>query len=188
MAHITTLEQLWQRYKTPLPIVDQKVIPQLDIHAKTFIEHSPFVVVSSQMENGKLDISPRGGETGFVRVLDNATLLLGDHVGNNRLDTLRNILHNPEVSLMFMIPGIEEVVRIKGRASIHDDESLCAQCVERGVTPHIVVKVTISELFFHCPKAIQSSDLWNIESGVSRDFLPPLDEIVADEIAGKGAF
>ncbi|WP_417553104.1 MSMEG_1061 family FMN-dependent PPOX-type flavoprotein [Marinomonas fungiae] len=182
MAQITTVEQLQTLYKSPHPITLQKAIPALEQHSQTFIEHSSFVVLATQTAQGKMDCSPRGGRGGFVQVLDSTHIAFGDHAGNNRLDTLRNILHNPEISLLFMIPGIHEVLRVKGRASLHDDEVLIERCLEGAKRPKLVVKVTISELFFHCPKAMLASQIWDSEQFTSRDILPSLGQIVLDQL------
>lgn len=182
MAQITTIEQLQTLYKAPHPIAMQKAIPALEQHSHTFISHSPFVVLATQTKQGKMDISPRGGPAGFVQVLDNEHLLFGDHAGNNRLDTLRNLLHNPEISLLFMIPGINEVLRVKGCASLHDDEDLIERCLEGTKRPKLVLKIKLSELFFHCPKAMLVSSIWDNTTFKQRDILPSLGQIVQDQL------
>ncbi|MBM6552038.1 MSMEG_1061 family FMN-dependent PPOX-type flavoprotein [Marinomonas ostreistagni] len=182
MAQITTLDQLEALYKAPHPIVAQKAISALEPHSQTFIQHSSFIVLSTQTAQGKMDISPRGGPAGFVQVLDNEHIVFGDHAGNNRLDTLHNLLHNPEISILFIIPGINEVLRVKGRASLHDDEDLIERCLEGKKRPKLVVKIAISELFFHCPKAMLVSHIWDSEHFTSRDILPSLGQIVQDQL------
>lgn len=182
MAQISTVEQLQTLYKAPHPIVLQKAIPALEQHSQTFIAHSPFVVLSTQTAQGKMDISPRGGPAGFVQVLDSEHLLFGDHAGNNRLDTLRNLLHNPEISLLFIIPGLHEVLRVKGRASLHDDEDLIERYLEGNKRPKLVVKIAVSEVFFHCPKAMLIGNVWNSETFSKRDILPSLGQIVQDQL------
>lgn len=182
MSQITTLEQLQQFYKAPHPIVMKKAIQALEPHTITFIEHSRFALVSSRGAEGHLDVSPRGGQAGFIKVLDNQHLVFGDLPGNNRIDTLRNLLHTPEIGILFIIPGINEIVRLRGKATLHDDEELLDLCVESGKRPKIVVKVAVEELFFHCPKAMMVADLWSPEQFTDRDILPSLGKIIKDQL------
>ena len=182
MSQITTLEQLQQFYKAPHPIVMKKAIQALEPHTITFIEHSRFALVSSRGAEGYLDVSPRGGQAGFIKVLDNQHLVFGDLPGNNRIDTLRNILFTPEIGMLFIVPGINEIVRLRGTASLHDDDALLDLCMEGNKRPKIVVKVAIDALFFHCPKAMLVADLWSAETYTDRDFLPNLGQIIKDQL------
>lgn len=182
MAQITSLDQLQTYYKAPHPIVMNKSVYAIEQHTQTFIEHSPFVVISTQNSEGGLDVSPRGGAPGFIKILNSQTLIFGDHAGNNRLDTLRNLLHNPQVGVLFTIPGIHEIVRLKGTATLHDDPELLERCDEHGKLPKLVVKIQIQELFFHCPKAMLTSKIWQPEAFTSRDILPNLGQIIKDQL------
>ncbi|MCW4628620.1 MULTISPECIES: MSMEG_1061 family FMN-dependent PPOX-type flavoprotein [Marinomonas] len=180
MSQITSLEQLETLYDQPHPLAVSKEITELEQHAITFIKNSPFILISTTDKNGFADISPRGGEAGFVKVLDAKTLAFADSAGNNRLDSLKNILAKPEIGLLFMIPGIGEVVRVKGIASLHRDKDLLSLFSDPK-TPKLVVKVHIETTFFHCPKAIAIAKLWSMENHVDRAFLPSLLRIIQDQ-------
>lgn len=182
MATISTLEQLQQFYKAPHPVIANKGIHKLEQHTKTFINHSPFLLISTTSEQGHMDVSPRGGPAGFVKILDDQTILIGDRPGNNRIDSLRNILYSPAVGILFLIPGINEVVRLRGTASIHDDEELLIACSELKKRPKLVIKVTLKEIFFHCPQSMLVSKLWSPEMFQDRDILPSLGDIVKDQL------
>lgn len=178
---ITKIAQLEDCYGTPHEIVKNKAVYQIDPYTQKFIEHSPFVILSSCDSEGFMDTSPRGGEPGFVKVLDETTLLIPNSAGNRRLDTFRNLLSHPQIGLMFMIPGIEEIVRVKGYASLHSDPELCAKAPDGNRVPKMVVKVIVKELFFHCPKAIMISKLWQPDNVTDRAFLPSLGDIVTEQ-------
>jgi len=182
MATLSTLEDLQKYYKTPHPVVVRKGIYKLEQHTKTFIKHCPFVLLSSAGAEGHMDVSPRGGSAGFVKILDDQNIAIGDIPGNNRIDTLRNILHSPNVGVLFLIPGINEVVRLRGTASIHDDEELLNICSESGKKPKLVIKIALEEIFFHCPKSMLVSKLWQPENFQSRDILPSLSGIIKDQL------
>ncbi|GGN33223.1 MULTISPECIES: MSMEG_1061 family FMN-dependent PPOX-type flavoprotein [Marinomonas] len=180
MSQITSLEQLEALYDQPHPLAVSKEITELEQHAVTFIKNSPFVLISTTDKNGFADISPRGGEAGFIRVLDSKTLAFADSAGNNRLDSLKNLVTQPEMGLLFMIPGIGEVVRAKGIASLHRDEDLLSLFSDPK-PPKLVVKIHIEKILFHCPKAIAIAKLWNVESHVDRALLPSLLRIIQDQ-------
>lgn len=185
MTQITTLEELRELYSTPHPLAVAKDIKHIDQHTRTFIENSRLFFLSSTNQDGFLDVSPRGGDSGFVKVLDDKTLAFPDSPGNNRLDTLTNLITNPNVGLLFMVPGVEDVVRVKGTASIHIDDEIRELCLDGKTKPKLVVKVTIDSLLFHCPKALMKSKIWNNESFVEREFLPSLLKIIQDQQVEK---
>ncbi|WP_421932983.1 MSMEG_1061 family FMN-dependent PPOX-type flavoprotein [Phenylobacterium sp.] len=178
------LADLDQIYRPPGKLVIDKALARVDRHGRSFIELSPFCVVSSAGPDGAMDVSPRGGEPGFVHVgEDGGTLLLPDRPGNNRLDTLRNLLAGSgQVGLMFMIPGFDDVYRVNGRASASADPELLAQFVEFGKPPRLVLTIAVEEAFFHCPKAIMRGRLWEPEARIDRTVLPSLSEIVMDQL------
>jgi PPOX class probable FMN-dependent enzyme len=182
MAQITTLEQLQLHYKAPHPVVVNKGIHKLEPHTKTFINNCPFLLISTISEQGHIDVSPRGGSAGFIKILNDQSILIGDLPGNNRIDSLRNILYSPEVGILFLIPGINEVIRLRGTASIHDDEEFLITCTEFKKSPKLVIKVIIKEIFFHCPKSMLVSKLWSPEMFQDRDILPSLSEIIKDQL------
>lgn len=185
MTQITTLEQLRELYNMPAPLAVAKDVHHIDQHSRTFIENSTLFFLSSRTENGALDISPRGGEAGFVKVFDEQTLGFPDSPGNNRLDTLTNLLTHPEVGLLFIVPGIEEIVRVRGTASIHCDDNSRERCLDGKTKPKLVIKVKVETLLFHCPKALMKGDLWNSEHYRKRDFLPSLLQIIKDQQVEK---
>ena len=153
----------------------------LDVHMKRFVALSPFVCLGSSSEDGA-DVTPRGDQPGFVHVLDDATLLIPDWPGNNRLDTLLNIEANPQVGLLFLIPGFNESLRVNGTAEVSLDPSLIERWTVNGKHPRSVVRVTVREAFLHCGKAIIRSKLWDESSRVDRSALPPYGQMLKDEI------
>ena len=171
-------------YRAPGKLVLDKVLGHVEKHGKSFIALSPFCVVSSAGPNGAIDVSPRGGEPGFVHVSeDGKTLFLPDRPGNNRLDNIRNLLTGPGwIGMMFMIPGFDDVFRVNGRASASDEADLLAQFVEFGKTPRLVLSIAVEEAFFHCPKAIMRAKLWEPEAQVERSALPSGAEMVMDQL------
>jgi PPOX class probable FMN-dependent enzyme len=178
-----TASDLERLYKAPHPFVLKKCIDHLDVHARGFIALSPFCVVSSSDTEGRLDVSPRGGSPGFIHIADDHTLLMPDRPGNNRLDTLRNVTGGTgRLGMMFMIPGFEDVLRVNGRAGLTADPALLAGFEDFGKLPVTLVRVQVEEVFFHCPKAIMRSGLWEAESQVPRDTLPTLTEMVSEQL------
>lgn len=148
-----------------------KEIDHISDDYAAFIAASPFVVLAS-VGPGGLDCTPRGDPAGFVRVADRKTLLLPDRRGNNRLDTLRNLIDDPRLSLLFLIPGIGETLRINGRATISTDPALCAGFIMDGKPPQTVLIVAVERVYFHCPKALMRSRLWDPAVQISRSALP----------------
>lgn len=181
MSHISSQEQLNQLYPKAHPLALSKAITALEPHSIKFIEKCPFIIISTIDNKGFIDVSPRGGEPGFVKVLNETTIAFPDSPGNNRLDSLRNIIERPKVGLLFAIPGIKEVVRIKGTASLHTDIELIQTCLDGNKEPKVVVKIEIEECYFHCPKAIHIAKLWDTESHIDREFLPSLLQIIKDQ-------
>ena len=153
----------------------------LDVHMKRFVALSPFVCLGSSSEDGA-DVTPRGDQPGFVHVFDDATLLIPDWPGNNRLDTLMNIEANPQVGLLFLIPGFNESLRVNGTAAVSLDPALIERWTVNGKHPRSVVRVTVREAFLHCGKAIIRSKLWDESSRVDRSALPPYGQMLKDEI------
>ena len=153
----------------------------LDVHMKRFVALSPFVCLGSSSEDGA-DVTPRGDQPGFVHVFDDATLLSPDWPGNNRLDTLMNIEANPQVGLLFLIPGFNESLRVNGTAEVSLDPALIERWTVNGKHPRSVLRVTVREAFLHCGKAIIRSKLWDESSRVDRSALPPYGQMLKDEI------
>ena len=184
MHRITTLEQLDALYGAPVQAAITKEIDYISDHYKTFIDKAPFVVVATVGPEG-LDCSPRGDPAGFVQVRDRKTVLLPDRRGNNRVDALRNLVRDPRISLLFMIPGIGNTLRINGSAEISTEPELLASFAMQGKLPKTVLVVTVDSIYFQCPKALVRSRLWSQDAQVSRSELPSTGEII--EALSKGA-
>ena len=178
---IESVEALRRVYSATKGRAVQKQIDHIDVHCDRFIGLSPFVVIASGDVQGALDASPRGGPPGFVRVTDARTLLIPDSPGNNRLDTLTNIIATGSVGLLFMIPGVDETLRVNGRARLNDDASTLATFADDKRTPKLVIEVTVREAYLHCAKAFMRSKLWEQESLVDRSLLPTMGEMLADQ-------
>jgi uncharacterized protein len=182
---ITTLPALRELYAPVNPRSALKELPQLDGHAKRFISLSPFVVMSSYGADGRADTSPRGGEAGFVKVVDSGTLLINDSPGNNRLDSLENIVATGQVGLLFMVPGVDETLRVNGKAVLSTDESERKLCEDSRRVPMLVIRVSVHASYLHCAKALIRSDLWNADKHLDRSQLPSMGEMLRDQVAGK---
>lgn len=178
------LADLDRLYKPPGKLVLEKSLDHVEKHGRAFIGLSTFCVISSAGPDGSIDVSPRGGEPGFVHVSeDGRTLYLPDRPGNNRLDNIRNLLSGPgHIGMMFMIPGFDDVYRVNGRASATDDPELFKQFVEFGKEPRLILVVAVEEAFLHCPKAIMRARLWDPEAQVERSALPSGAEMVMDQL------
>ena len=175
---VTSVAQLEALYGTPLPRSLLKEIDYISDHYRAFIEKAPFVVVATSGPEG-LDTSPRGDPPGFVRVADAKTVLIPDRRGNNRLDTLRNLVRDPRISLLFLIPGVGETLRINGRAAIVTEPALCASFTTQGKVPTSVLVVTVERIYFQCQKALVRSRLWSAEAQIPRSALPSTGQILA---------
>jgi uncharacterized protein len=163
----------------PGELVVAKVADRLNNLTRQFIERSPFVCVATSRPDGGLDVSPRGDPAGFVRVLDERTLLLPDRPGNKLADTLTNLLADPRIGLLFLIPGVGETFRVNGRARIVDDPELLGESTVEGKTPKLGVLVEVEEAFTQCSKALVRSDLWNPDKHIERSELPSSGAILA---------
>ncbi len=161
-----------------------KEVDYIHPHYRAMIEASPFMVLATSGPEG-LDCSPRGDPAGFVHVLDDKTVLIPDRRGNNRIDSLRNIVRDDRVALLFLIPGVGETLRINGRATISVAPDLIERFPFRGTLPRSVIVVRSESVYFQCPKAIVRSELWNPEKHISRKALPSTGTILADVTAGK---
>jgi len=171
-------------YGTPSDLSQKKSLRQLDRHCRRFIELSPYVCIGTSSPEGPADISPRGDAPGFVRVLDAHTLLIPDRLGNNRLDTLSNVTANPYVGLLFMVPGIDETLRVNGRGRIVTGGKLLEEMTANNKTPTTALMVEVAEAFLQCAKALKRSKLWSDSARVARDAYPTLGKILADQIGG----
>jgi PPOX class probable FMN-dependent enzyme len=174
---ITSVEQLEALYGQPKGGALFKEIDYISDHYRAFIEAAPFVVLASVGPEG-LDTSPRGDPAGFVRVVDRHTVLIPDRRGNNRLDTLKNIVRDPRVALLFLIPGVGETLRINGRAELTTDPALCDSFAINGKAPKSIIRVTAERVYFQCQKALVRSRLWDPAAQVERSTLPTAGTII----------
>lgn len=182
---ITTIEALEALYQpAPLPAATVKVSDHITPHYAALIQASPFVALATVGPEG-LDCSPRGDLPGFVRIADPKTLMLPDRRGNNRLDSLRNIVRDPRVALLFLIPGSGTTFRVNGRAKLSADQALLDSFAVDGKTPRTVTVVTVDEAYFQCARAIVRSGLWKAESHVDPKTLPSLGAMLAAVTAGE---
>ena len=165
----------------------KKQIDHIDAHCARFIALSPFVVIASGDAAGALDASPRGGEAGFVRVANAQQLLIPDSPGNNRLDTLSNIVATGRIGLLFMIPGVDETLRVNGRARLTDDALLLATFANEKRTPKLVIEIAVTDAYLHCAKAFMRSKLWHAESQIDRAALPTMGQMLSDQTGMPGA-
>jgi PPOX class probable FMN-dependent enzyme len=180
---ITSAHELDALYEAPSARAMRKVIDHLDAHCRAFIERSPFVLLATRGRDGG-DCSPRGDRPGFAHVADDHTLLLPDHRGNNRLDTLRNVLHDPAVGLLFLVPGVDETLRVNGDARISVDPALRERWAVDGRLPKTVIVVEVREAFVQCSRALVRSALWDATRHVPRAALPSLGRMLADHTGG----
>jgi len=160
-----------------------KELDRVDANYAAWIAASPFLVLCTAGDTG-LDASPRGDAAGFVEVVDPKTLLIPDRRGNNRMDSLRNLMVDPRVALLFLIPGLGETLRVNGRARVNTDPATLSRFEARGVTPRLVLVVSVDAAYFQCSRAVVRSDLWNAEHHAVRDTLPTPGKILTDATRG----
>ena len=187
MNMITDADTLRAHFGPVSPLAEKKQLDRLDPHCRAFIALSPFLVLATADGNGGVDASPRGDAPGFVKVIDDFTLLLPDRPGNRRVDSFRNIVANPGIGLLFFVPGIDETVRINGIAKIITDATLLADVPAMGKTPATGLLVTVTEAFYHCAKALIRSHLWDPATRIERNTFPTLGKIIADQTHGVRA-
>ena len=181
---VTSMEQLQALYGERMPASVIKEIDHINAHYRTLIEAAPFVAIATCGPEG-LDCSPKGDPAGFIRILDDKTLAIPDRPGNNRIDGFRNIVRDPRIALLFLIPGVGETLRVNGRASISVDPELMASFAINGKLPRCVLIVHVESAYFHCSKAIVRSKLWDEATKIDRKSLPSTGSIVAELSKGK---
>ena len=186
MSKIETLEQLRALYPAAKGLAVDKQLSRLDRHCRRFIALSPFLVLATKGQDGLVDISPRGGDPGFIHVEDDETLLLPDWPGNNRLDNLENILADPAISLIFLIPGVDETLRVHGAAEIRTDEALVNLFAIGAKLPKSVLRIRVKEAYLHCAKALMRARLWEPDARIDRDDLPSIAEMIQDQAGLNG--
>ena len=186
-GRIDSLAELRDCYGEPSPRAVQKALPKLDKHCRNYIAHSPFLCLGTSQPNGAADVSPRGDAPGFVQVVDDTTLLIPDRPGNKRLDSMENVLANPNVGLIFFIPGIEETLRINGRAEIVNEPARLAELSAQGKVPASALLVHVDEAYMHCAKALRRSRLWDDDYRLGKGDFPSFGQILKDQLALENA-
>ena len=182
MGVVSNLRQLRSIYNYSKGRAASKIINSLEKHYKNFINLSPFVVISSKGKNGHADVSPRGDSVGFVKIQDDKTIIIPDRSGNNRLDTLENIIFDPSVGTLFFIPGINTVLRINGNAFIEDSLEIRAQFEINNNIPKTCIIINIEEIFMHCAKALMRSSFWDHSKYLSQTEFPTISKIINDQL------
>jgi PPOX class probable FMN-dependent enzyme len=182
---VTTVAELREIVKEPPQTIWDKDIARIDEHARTIIAHSPFVLLATSNAEGICDVSPRGDPAGSVLVLDDHRLVLADRPGNHRLDSLRNVLDNPRAGLLFIVPGMNETLRVNGRATLVSDAPFFDDLMVKGKRPRLAVLIDVEELYMHCAKAFLRSSLWQPETWPDRKSLPTLGRIAKDQMGLK---
>ena len=181
MAELCT-DDLKNIYPDPTERVIAKARPEVDIHARKFIEMSPFCVLATSGSDGSVDASPRGGHPGFVHVEGPHRLLMPDRAGNNRIDSFKNIVEGSGfVQLIFFVPGIDETLRVGGKGKVSADPALLSAMEEFGKPPRAVLRIEVSEAYFHCGKALMRSKLWSRDAQVERAAFPSISQVIHDQ-------
>jgi uncharacterized protein len=169
-------------YPKPTARVIAKARPEIDVHARKFIGMSPFCVLATSGSDGSVDASPRGGNPGFVSVASPNHLLMPDRSGNNRIDSFRNVVEGSGfVQLIFFVPGIDETLRVGGKGRVSADPELLASMVEFGKPPRAVLRIDVTEAYFHCGKALMRSKLWSADTRVEREVFPSISQVIHDQ-------
>ena len=181
--HIESEEQLREIYGYPKGRAKNKQLSSLERHSTNFIEHSPFVAISTHAKSGLVDCSPRGGKPGFVKILSENCIILPDGKGNNRLDSLVNIVETGDIGCLFLIPGVDETLRVNGLARISTSiEHLGLFSNDRNPAK-TCIEITIKEVFLHCAKALMRSELWSSKSKIDRSGFPTMGAMINDQLS-----
>ena len=180
--YITSEDQLREVYSHPKGSAKARPLPALELHSINFIAHSPFVIISSCSATGSVDCSLHGGQPGFVKVLSKNCLLIPDGKGNNRLDSLVNIVETGDIGCLFLIPGVDETLRVNGVARISTAADHLSFFSSYSNAPKTCIELTIKEIFLHCAKALMRSQLWSSEPKVDRGLLPTIGQLMKDQL------
>ena len=183
MDGIADLESLRAHFGAMATMVARKVMPRLDRHSRAFIALSPFLVLATADSDGGVDASPRGDAPGFVAMLDDTTLVIPDRPGNRRVDSFSNVIRHPGIGLIFFVPGFDETLRVNGTGRVVTEAALLAPLEAQGKVPATGLLVSISQVFFHCGKALIRAKLWDPSRHVARNIFPSLGRIVAEQTA-----
>ena len=168
-------------YESPMELAILKQLDRLDTHCRNFLAHSPFAVIGSTRAGRGTDVSPRGDAPGFARVLDDHTIAIPDRPGNNRLDTMSNIVADAEIGLLFFIPGIDETLRVNGTARVSREPALLGAAAINGREPRVIILVTVREAFLHCGKALKRARLWHDDYRLDRRSFPSLGRMIVEQ-------
>lgn len=180
---ITNLSQLRELYDQPNERASGKQLSKLDKHAVNFINNSPFLILSTVSKNGEMDSSPRGGKSGFVKILNDHEIVIPDSKGNNRIDSLTNIIETGRVGMLFLIPGMDETLRVNGSAHISTDVELINSFPSDNRPPKTCIVIKLEEVFLHCAKALMRSKLWNPSSLIERSSMPTMGQMLKDQLS-----
>ena len=183
MKYIETHEELRSVYREPGELPLRKEMRRLDPHARNFLAKSPFVLIGTQDRDGNADVTPKGDRPGFAQPLDDFTIAIPDRPGNNRLDTWENVIVNPAVGLLFIIPGMDETLRVNGQARLTVDDELRQRLAVDGKPALSVLVLQIRAVYMHCAKAFMRSKLWSADTWPARAQFPTLGEILRDQLA-----
>jgi uncharacterized protein len=178
---ITTLEMLREQYADPKERAVKKEIRALDVHCRRFIGLSPFLILATSDKNHDMDASPRGGPPGFVKITADGAILIPDAPGNNRLDSFANIISTGKVGLLFLIPGVDETLRVNGSAVLSRADADIALCTDERRAPKLVIRVAVEAAYLHCAKAFMRSKLWDAAAQVDRSTLPTIGQMINDQ-------
>ena len=184
---ITNQKELRNLYEAPRGRAKDKVLHKLEGHSIHFIKMSPFAVVSTVSKETRLDASPRGGAPGFVEVLNENQILIPDAKGNNRMDSISNILETGRIGMLFMIPGIDETLRINGSATISTEKKFLKKFTSEKNTPKACIVVTVEEVFLHCAKAFMRSKLWDVGAQIDKTTFPTIGQMLKDQLKSSEA-
>ena len=183
ISYVAAMDDVRDRHPKAMSRATGKVLWRLDKHCHAILQRSTFCVIGTQGPEGA-DVSPRGDPAGFVRVLDDRHLLLPDRIGNNRFDSYANVFTNPQVGLLFLVPGMAEILRINGIARVTDDAALLAPSAMQGRAPKVGLLIEIKEAYLHCAKAINRAALWDPSKHINRTELPSYGDMLAEQVEG----
>lgn len=183
--YLESEEQLREFYGYAKGRAKDKQLPSLERHSSNFLAHSPFVTISTYAKSGSVDCSPRGGNPGFVKIINDNCIILPDGKGNNRLDSLVNIIETGQIGCLFLIPGVDETLRINGLARISTSPEYLNLFSDDRNPPKTCIEITIKEVFLHCAKALMRSELWSLKAQIDRADFPTMGAMINDQLSIK---
>jgi PPOX class probable FMN-dependent enzyme len=183
VSYAASMDVVREHHPKAMTRATGKVLTRLDKHCRAMLELSTFCVMGTQGPHGA-DVSPRGDPPGFARVMDDRHILLPDRIGNNRFDSYANLFHNPQIGMLFLVPGVAEILRINGTARVTDDAGLLAASAVQGRAPKFGLLIEVKEAYLHCAKAINRAKLWDASRHIDRGLLPSYGDMLADQVEG----